>query len=205
MILLASRSPQRSMLLTRADIAFDVVSTDCTEEAIGGQSPEHLAVERAIAKARSAKPNAAQQVLLEERKGMILGADTIAALGRDIIGKPKDRNDARQILGRLAGTSHTVITAHCGLSGCKDPNECMQSVAVALARVTMREMSPKEIEAYCNSGESDDRAGAYAIQETGDQFVTELQGSWDTVVGLHVASVERLWLELTGQHLRNAP
>jgi septum formation protein len=68
---------------------------------------------------------------------------------------------------------------------------------IAMTRVTMRSMSPQDIEAYVASGESDGRAGAYAIQETGDRFVAELQGSWDTVVGLNVAMSARLYLECT--------
>jgi septum formation protein len=101
------------------------------------------------------------------------------------------------MLGHLQGTTHTVYTGHCCLR--VDSGQPGEASRIAMTRVTMKPMSLAEIEAYVASGESDGRAGAYAIQETGDRFVSDLQGGWDTVVGLNVAMSARLYLECADQ------
>jgi septum formation protein len=126
---------------------------------------------------------------------VVLGADTVVALGTQVFGKPRDRDDAVRILRLLQGTTHTVYTGHCCLR--VDAAGAGEASRIALTRVTMLPMSTAEIVAYVTSGESDGRAGAYAIQETGDRFVAELQGGWDTVVGLNVAMAARLYCECT--------
>ena len=125
---------------------------------------------------------------------VILGADTVVALNGAMIGKPADRDDAKNILMQLAGTTHTIATAQCCLDA---TDRTREAIAVALARVTMRAMTMDEITAYVESGESDGRAGAYAIQESGDQYVVDLQGEFDTVVGLNIAAVQRIMAEIT--------
>lgn len=190
---LASRSPQRAILLTRAGIRFTVVDSTCDEEAIVCADPRELALERARAKATAVALSAGQ---LADRPAVVLGADTVAALDGRIFGKPADHTDAVRILGLLQGTSHTVYTGHC--CRCLDDGQVRESADVAMTRVHMRAMSREEITAYVASGESAGRAGAYAIQETGDRFVAGLDGSWDTVVGLHVAMVVRLYQACSG-------
>jgi septum formation protein len=189
---LASRSPQRAMLLKRAGIAFIVVDSTCDEESVSFPAPQVLALERARAKAAAA-------VLTADQRGavpaVVLGADTVVALGNRVFGKPKDRADAAQMLGQLQGTTHTVYTGHCCMR--VDAGQTGEAARIAMTRVTMKPMSSAEIEAYVASGESDGRAGAYAIQETGDRYVAELQGGWDTVVGLNVAMSARLYMECT--------
>jgi septum formation protein len=189
---LASRSPQRAMLLTRAGIAFTVVDSTCDEESVSFPNPQVLALERARAKAAAAILSADQRA---SKPAVVLGADTVVALGQQIFGKPADRADAVRILSQLQGTTHTVYTGHCCLR--MDAGNQGEASRIAMTRVTMRSMSPQDIESYVASGESDGRAGAYAIQETGDRFVAELQGSWDTVVGLNVAMSARLYMECT--------
>jgi septum formation protein len=180
------------MLLTRAGITFSVVDSTCDEEAVSFPNPQVLALERARAKAAAAVLSA------EQRAGkpvVVLGADTVVALGAKIFGKPTDRADAVRMLSELQGSTHTVYTGHCCLR--VDAGNHGEASRIAMTRVTMLPMSPQDIEAYVASGESDGRAGAYAIQETGDRFVAELQGGWDTVVGLNVAMTARLYLECT--------
>jgi septum formation protein len=132
---------------------------------------------------------------------VVIAADTVVALGSELFGKPGDRADARRILGRLSGTTHAVSTGHCCAVMAPDGAITLQAARIAVARVTMRPLTAAEISAYVDSGESDGRAGAYAIQEHGDRFVTELEGSWDTVVGLNLAMVARLYRECTDQPL----
>ena len=122
----------------------------------------------------------------------------MVAVGQQIFGKPNDNEDAIRILSALSGTTHTVTTAHCLMVPSESPTT---AVAVSMTQVTMRPLTENEITSYVESGESNGRAGAYAIQERGDRFVTELKGAYDTVVGLHVNAVRRLYHECTGQVL----
>ena len=96
---------------------------------------------------------------------LVLGADTVAAVDSAVIGKPTDRADAVCILTRLSGTTHRVLT------GCALLAPSTFESFVATTHVTMRELTRDEIEAYVATGEADGKAGAYAIQETGDRFV----------------------------------
>ncbi|MBA3708466.1 MAG: Maf family protein [Planctomycetes bacterium] len=186
MILLASRSPQRATLLARAGLAFRVVDSPCDEETIDAPTPHALALARAVGKARGYHGAiAAGEVAL--------GADTVVALDATVFGKPADRADARRILGCLQGSRHLVLTGHCCLAA-----DGRLASEVAIARVSMRAMTPEEIADYVASGESDSRAGAYALQETGDRFVTGIDGEWDTIVGLNIATVVRLRAALIG-------
>jgi septum formation protein len=188
MIYLASQSPQRSQLLTEAGLAFQVVTSACDEEAIAVPHPQACAVERARGKALAVAAADAPA------PGVILAADTVVSLGTERIGKPSDRAHARDILRRLQGTTHVVSTAHC----CRVVGG-REAVGVAFTKVTMKPMSQAEIDAYVESGESDQRAGAYAIQERGDQYVADLEGEFDTVVGLNLATVLRLVREVSNQ------
>ena len=180
------------MLLTRAGITFTLVDSTCDEESVSFPNPQVLALERARAKAAAAVLSADQRAGIP---AVVLGADTVVALGSQLFGKPADRADAVRMLSQLQGTTHTVYTGHCCLR--VDAGNHGEASRIAMTRVTMRAMSQTDIEAYVASGESDGRAGAYAIQESGDRFVAELQGGWDTVVGLNVAMCARLYMECT--------
>ena len=207
MIYLASQSPQRARLLKRAGIQFVLVPSDCNEETINHPQPQVLAVERARGKARGARLD---QVISRHLPSLsdpkpapevVLAADTIAALGSTIVGKPRDEADAIRILTLLQGTTHTVITGHCVLHLDGKGGILGEAVGVTLAKVTMRSLSTEEIRAYVETGEGARCSGGYAIQETGDRFIVDLQGSWDTVVGLHIDTVARLYRECTDHPL----
>lgn len=181
------------MLLQRAGISFTVVEHRCDEDAIAAPRPDVLALERARAKARAARLSPAQLTA----SSLVLGADTVVALGNAEIGKPKDRADAVRLLSQLQGTTHSVFTGHACVQFGPDGAVVSEAARIAVAQVTMRPLTATEIETYVASGESDGRAGAYAIQETGDRFVTDLKGGWDTVVGLNIAMTARLYREIT--------
>ena len=122
-----------------------------------------------------------------------MASDTLVALGDEIIGKPLDRTEAVAILTRLSGTRQRVISGLClwPVTGGRDvlaPHVC-----VATTWVQMRAMSPEQIKEYVASGESDGKAGAYAIQEGGDRFVESLEGSFLNVVGFPLELFEE-WL-----------
>jgi septum formation protein len=192
MLYLASRSPQRAMLLQRAQVAFQVVDGASGEEAIKRLPPQVLALERARAKAQGVRLRPEQ---FADGQAVIVGADTVVALGQTVFGKPANRADAERMLTQLQGTSHSVFTGHACVRLGADGAVLAEAARIAMARITLRPMTSEEIRAYVASGESDGRAGGYAIQETGDRFVADLQGDWDTVVGLNVAMTLRLYRE----------
>ncbi len=200
-IYLASQSPQRAMLLERASVPFTVIGSTGDEETVFSDRPQLLALDRAQIKARGAiLPVAANGAA----NGVILGADTVVSLGMTVFGKPTDDADAMRILSALQGTTHSVLTGH-HLIRVTDGVLCSEASGISIARVTMRALSPDDIRAYIATGEHCGRAGAYAIQETGDRFVVDLQGSWGTVVGLSLSTVAKLYRELTDETLMLSP
>lgn len=180
-LILASASPRRRELLTAAGYVFDVVPSPMDEPTGRWRllSPQQVAQSLAYFKARS--------VWERYPRAWVMGADTVVAVGGQIIGKPSDRQHARQILSSLAGTRHSVITGVSLLGP-----SAIRLIAADTTHVTMRKASAAEIEAYLDSGEWQGKAGAYAIQETGDRFVKSIEGSFTNVVGLPMETVERL-------------
>jgi septum formation protein len=193
MILLASQSPQRADLLARASVLHAVVRSLADEELVVESDPQQLALGRARLKARLAEP----------LDGVVLGADTVVALAAVDYGKPADHADARRMLACLSGTTHQVITGH-WLAVKRAGIIQREAGRTASTLVTMRTLCAREIAEYVASGESMGRAGAYAIQEHGDRFVSRLDGAWDTVVGLHLEAVASLYRELCGGPLPRA-
>ena len=173
-IILASQSPRRVELLREAGISFDAVSPAEPEpdSAAWPFSPEEFAQSAAYYKART--------VADRHRDRIILAADTVVALDGRIYGKPADREDARRILSALAGVAQDVITGVAVLH----PAAGRRIIEYDLTRVTMKPMSPGQIEAYLDSGEWEGKAGAYAIQGRADKFVERVEGSFSNVVGL---------------------
>ncbi len=188
MLYLASQSPQRRTLLAQAQIAFEIVPSSCDEESIKLADPVACAQARAEAKARGAD-------LLQctiNKDCVILGVDTIAILDGKMIGKPRDRQDARHILQALQNSVHQVITTHFAWCPAHDGSPERSKHLLSQTEIHMRPMTDEEINAYVDSGESDNRAGAYAIQENGDKFVDKIVGEFDTVVGLNIEAVNKL-------------
>lgn len=124
----------------------------------------------------------------------ILGADTVVAIGREILGKAPGPRQAAEMLNKLSGTQHEVITGVALLG----PGH-WRIIASETTRVTMRTITTAEINEYVDSGEWRGKAGSYAIQETGDRFVVKVDGSFSNVVGLPMELVARM-LEAFEQH-----
>ena len=120
-------------------------------------------------------------------EGAILGADTVVALGREILGKADGPEQAAAMLAKLSGTRHEVITAVALLGA-----DHWRMIASETTRVTMRTITPGEIDGYVESDEWRGKAGAYAIQETGDRFVVKVDGSFSNVVGLPMELLARM-------------
>ena len=176
-LVLASRSPRRAELLTRAGYEFEIVPADIDEHIRGAETPrEHvqrLAREKAVLVARS------------HAASVVLGADTVVVIDDANLGKPVDDADAAAMLRRLSGRTHVVLT---GVALHAPGREWR---GVESTRVTVRELTAEEIAWYVGSGESAGKAGGYAIQGLASRFVTRIEGSYANVVGLPVALVDQ--------------
>lgn len=179
-IVLASASPRRRELMARVVPDFRVHPTDVDETAIPEKDPLAFAIKAAALKAK-----AAAEVFPE---AVVLGADTVVALGLRTLGKPKDREDARAMLRALSGRRHRVIT---GLAFYAKA-EARLLTGYDLTYVTFRELTDAMIDGYLDQGTFLDKAGAYAVQEIGDAFVARMKGDYDNVVGFPVEKVRRL-------------
>jgi len=166
---LASRSPRRQELLRQVGLRFEVVAADVDERRQPGQSPADYAVAMALGKARAAR--VAQPL-------PVLGADTDVVIDGEILGKPRGRDEALAMLARLAGRTHEVYSGVALVLGDR------AETALSVTRVSFGPVTPAQAAAYWDSGEPADKAGAYAIQGRGAQFVREIHGSYSGVVGL---------------------
>jgi septum formation protein len=181
-LILASASPRRQELLTRAGYEFQVVPSHVEEPSSSVSSAVHTAIELARAKARAvaaAYPN-----------HVVLAADTLVLLKGRILGKPADAADARRLLRRLRGTRHAVITGVALRWGDVERTGA-EETAVVMKRVT-----DEAIDAYVATGEPMGKAGAYAVQEEGDRFIERMEGSYTNVVGLPLELVARMLREM---------
>jgi septum formation protein len=181
MLILASRSPRRSELLTSAGIEFEVLAADIDETPRVNESPEKYVERLAIAKARA--------VFALRPDARVLGADTTVTIDGEILGKPVDEADARRMLRLLNGRGHDV---HTGVSLISAAG--IQS-AVDTTRVWFSKMTDEDISWYVATGEPVDRAGAYAIQGLASRFIPRIEGSYSNVVGLPVALVSSILRE----------
>lgn len=166
------------MLLAQGGYSFEVISGDVDESLPAGLSPEEAAVEVARRKALAVAAQAAGAV--------VLAADTIVVTSEgEVLGKPDTPDDARRMLASLSGTMHRVITGVFILD-----TAVGRSLGRAVSTtIVFGEMSSGQIEDYVATGEAMGKAGAYAIQETGDRFVREVRGSFSNVVGLPMEAV----------------
>lgn len=173
-IILASSSPRRIAILCNLGIQFQIVLPDAFQEIMTGAPVEQLAVQNAMGKARIVEQQGA--------KGLVIGCDTVIAMGDAIIGKPLTTEIAKKTLRLLSGKTHRVVS---GLA-LIDTRMNREWSDCAVTEVTFREISEDEINAYVATGEPLDKAGAYAIQEEGRKFVERVVGSETNIVGLPV-------------------
>ena len=180
-LILASASPRRAELLRKLGVPFAVRPVDVDETVPDGMAPEEVAKEIAARKAREALKELPSD-------SVILTADTIVWASGRIFGKPRDKQEAYEMLSSISGTKHAVMTGvavACGETGWFE-TDCA---------VTWLEMVPvpdEEIREYVESGGGMDKAGGYGIQEEGDRFLRVLQGSYSNVVGLPLPLVAKM-------------
>ena len=187
--ILASGSPRRRELISRYIKDFDVICADADESIPSGTCARAAVEMLAKRKAQAVK------AMTGDENTIILAADTVVAVGGEILGKPKDRADAVRMLKKLTGAVHEVCTGVCIIS------DGEERCGVSVTKVRMRASDDGEIQRYADSGECDDKAGAYAVQGIGEAFVENIDGSYSGVVGLPLALTDRLLKEICGEGL----
>ena len=175
---MASASPRRAQLLRDAGYAFDVAPADIDEQRFDEEMPKDYVARLAQAKAEAVVPRFPGRI--------IIGADTVVVIDGFVLGKPRDRVDAVAMVGRLAGRCHEVLTGVTVTNGVRSIH------GVEITKVTFTPLDLAAINSYIRTGESDDKAGAYAIQGVGSRFVERVNGSYTNVVGLPIPLVHRI-------------
>ena len=198
MIFLASSSPRRTALLTEAGLKHQTIPTVDDGADAGDGVPQTIAIERARTKALGADWQAVSEQLAGGGSA-IVAADTVVSLGGKALGSPTTADEARVMLQQLSGTRHSVITAQCCYLPALGDQPAQEAVALSMAHITMMPLIPDQIEAYVAGGEGIGKAGGYAIQGAADPWIADIEGERDTVVGLQVAAVRRLFRQVTGQ------
>ena len=207
-IYLASRSPRRRELLSQIGVRYHLL---LFRERPRGNAAEHLEVDEAplagetaaayVERMARAKADAGWRRMLHRRRRQVplqhaapvLAADTTVALKDQILGKPRDRAEAAEMLAALSGQRHEVLTA----VALKHYDEL--EFALSTSEVELKKLSMEEIALYAASGEGDDKAGAYAIQGRAGRFVVELRGSYSGVMGLPLYETSQLLEKLRGR------
>lgn len=179
-IVLASASPRRRELLTQIGVVFEIEPAK-GEEQISSNIPVELVKELSMQKAK--------EVAEKVKADIFIGADTVVAADGKILGKPKDEEDAKRMIRLLEGRSHEVITGVMVLL----PNLQKELCFAEVTKVSVFPMTEEQIEAYVNSKESMDKAGAYAIQGKFAAYISGIEGDYNNVVGLPVG---RLYQEI---------
>lgn len=175
-IILASQSPRRKQLMEAAELEFEIIIADVDETNPPGMSgelvPEYLAKKKAAA------------IENQVHDAIIIAADTVVLLDHEILGKPTDEGNAREILGKLSGRTHQVVTGVCMQKGTK------QVSLSTVTEVRFRKLSEKQIAHYVSHYKPYDKAGAYAIQEwIGMIGIEKIDGDYYNVMGLPIGEV----------------
>jgi septum formation protein len=187
-IILASSSPRRAEILREAGILFEILATQIDEAVLPGETARAMVARLAEAKARAA----ASRMDAGTRRGIIVGADTTVELDGEILGKPRDFAHAREMLAKLSGCTHHVLT---GIFLLRLPDDATRS-AIENSAVTFAPLSENEIDAYVATGEPLGKAGAYAIQGLAGRYIPKIEGCYFNVVGLPLARLYALLREL---------
>jgi septum formation protein len=177
MIRLASQSPRRAELLSQIGIAFEGTPADIDETPLQGELAEDYVMRMAQEKARA--------VHQHYPKDWVLGSDTSVILADKILGKPNNREDGIAMLSALSGKTHRVLTSVSLVGSC-------EYHALSESQVTFRHLDQTEIEAYWETGEPADKAGAYAVQGQAAVFISRINGSFSGIMGLPLFETAQL-------------
>lgn len=184
-LLLASNSPRRRQLLALGNLEFNVAVSDVDESLLAGEPPKEYVLRLAQAKALAVVGKA-------DSDSIIIGSDTSVIDGDEILGKPKDQNEAERMLKQLRGRTHQVYTA-VAVYRVRDGKMLTE---LCITDVPMRAYTDDEIQAYVQTGDPMDKAGAYAIQHPDFQPVESMRGCYASVMGLPMCHVTRMLQKL---------
>jgi septum formation protein len=184
-VVLASASPRRTALLKQMNIEHTIMPADIDETPRDGEAPVALVERLAAEKALAVKAKLEVQGILSDDT-VIIASDTLIAFNGESVGKPVDKADAHRILGMLSGNTHEVLTAVSVLSTVKHVTEVINTY------VDFAPLTDAQIDAYWESGEPADKAGSYAIQGIGGEFVVSIKGSASAVIGLPLYQTRQL-------------
>lgn len=180
-VILASASPRRKELLTNMGINFSVVVSDADESVADSNVPPGIYVQQlSLLKAASTA-----EKVIKNKNALIISADTVVVNNNKILGKPKNEQEAFDMLSALSGKTHQVYTGFCVLRA-KDAYTVCKHVCTD---VTFKKLSAEQISSYIQSGEPMDKAGAYGIQGLGAMLVEKINGDYFNVVGLPVSAL----------------
>lgn len=182
---LASSSPRRSELLDQIGVRWQRLVTEVSEHRHPGEVPEVYVLRLALAKARATRAR-----LPGDDPRPVLGADTaVVAADGTVLGKPRDRDDARAMLERLSGAEHHVYSGVALVRGEEEQTR------LSVSTVRFRVLTPDEIAAYWASGEPHDKAGGYAVQGLGALFIEHIAGSYSGIMGLPIFETAELLMQ----------
>jgi septum formation protein len=187
-LILASSSPRRAEILRNAGFAFEIMAIPMDESVLPGESAHAMVARLAEAKALAA----AAQLGAGLGDGIVVGADTTVALAGEILGKPEDPAHAREMLVKLSGRTHHVLT---GIFLVLSPGNATRA-AVESTEVTFARLTERQIDSYVASGEPFGKAGSYAIQGIGGRMIPGISGCYFNVVGLPLSKLSTLLFEL---------
>ena len=176
-IILASKSPRRQQLLKEIIDNFDIIVSNSEEKKPLFVSLKNVPVHLAKQKAK--------EVYKNNKDALVIGADTVVICDNQILGKPKDKNDANRMITMLSNKTHIVVTGVYLIGkGIKKSFKC-------ITEVTFKKMTEEEINNYCELSTIYDKAGAYAIQEDAGQYISRINGSYNNVVGLPIEELKK--------------
>ncbi|MBE5934900.1 MAG: septum formation protein Maf [Lachnospiraceae bacterium] len=191
-VILASNSPRRREILEQVGISFDVIPSDL-EEVITQTEPNKIVLELSMQKAEDVYNKALKDILSssdEENEHIIIAADTVVEVDGKIMGKPKDRQDAYNMINAIQGRTHNVLTG-VTLIICNGFSNTRKISFYESTEVEIYDLTDEEINKYLDSDESYDKAGAYAVQGLFAAYVRKLNGDYYNVVGLPISRILR--------------
>lgn len=179
-IVLASGSPRRKEILENMNLKFDIIKSEIEETTIENESPKDLVKRLSYEKA--------YDIASKNLDSIVIGADTVVVLDNNVLGKPKDEDEAFNMLKQMSGKEHDVITGVSIL--CLDLKKEICDYCVS--KVKFKNLSDEEIYSYIKTGECMDKAGAYGIQGLGGLLVEYIKGDYFNIVGFPISSVAEI-------------
>lgn len=174
-IVLASGSPRRKEILENMNLKFDIIKSEIEETTVENESPEKLVKRLSYEKAHD--------IASKNLDSIVIGADTVVVLDNNVLGKPKDKEEAFNMLKEMSGKEHEVITGISIL--CLELEKEISDFCVS--KVKFRNLSDDEIYSYIETGECMDKAGAYGIQGLGSLLVEYIKGDYFNIVGFPIS------------------